>query len=163
VIQRSSEPIHPPDQGKPQGGSDHAILDLEAPPLTCVDPVIQVDPPTGGGPWIASPPGDAEPADHLAPSEPTRATPLADLVADVRARRAEQRAVRAELDRRRQYGLARRHAAKLAHWREHGLPPNLAELAAKIDARTSMGPPDPPGSMGADQTDCTTTPEGTDQ
>lgn len=65
--------------------------------------------------------------------------PLADLVADVRARRAEQRAVRAEFAERRAYGLARRHAAKLAHWREHGLPPNLAELAAKIAARRPAG------------------------
>ena len=71
---------------------------------------------------------------------------LADLVADVRARRAEQRAVRAEFARRRQYGLARRHANRLTHWAEHGLPPNLAEIAAKIDARrpTEPEPIEPP-------------------
>lgn len=74
--------------------------------------------------------------------------PLADLVADVRARRAEQRAVRAEFAERRAHGIRRRHAAKAAHWQANGLPAELAATAEKVAARTSMG---------ADQTDRTTT------
>jgi hypothetical protein len=50
-------------------------------------------------------------------------------------RRADLKALRAELNRRRQYGLARRHAAKARHWAEHGLPAELAALQAKLDAR----------------------------
>lgn len=71
------------------------------------------------------------------PGKPTPATPLADLVADVRARRAEQRAVRGEFAARRAYGLARRHRAKLAHFAKHGYPAELADLQAKIAARAN--------------------------
>lgn len=49
--------------------------------------------------------------------------------------RAELKAVRVELNRRRQYGIQRRHAAKLQHWRDNGLPANLADLRAKFEAR----------------------------
>jgi hypothetical protein len=69
-------------------------------------------------------------------TDPT--TPLADLLAEVRARRAEQRRVRDELAERRAAGLARRHAAKLAHWRRCGLPPELADLAATVAARQAV-------------------------
>lgn len=62
-------------------------------------------------------------------------TPLAELIAEIRARRAEQRRVRDELAQARAAGLARRHAAKLAHWRRCGLPPELADLAATVAAR----------------------------
>jgi hypothetical protein len=69
------------------------------------------------------------------PAQPYTTAGQPDRLAEIRERKAERQAIRAEFARRRQSGLAARHRQKLAHWAEHGLPAELAELAAKVDAR----------------------------
>lgn len=100
---RSRQPFHPPEQGEQQGGTDQAFLDLESPLLTCDVPLFQVEPPTGGSPWNAPPPGTAEPAERLA---------------EIRERKAERKRVREEFTERRRYGLVRRYRNKLRHLKE---------------------------------------------
>ncbi len=54
-------------------------------------------------------------------------------------RKSQQRAVRAELARRRAHGIRRRHANRLAHWAANPMPAELAALVAKIAARQPDG------------------------
>ncbi|HEX4725681.1 MAG TPA: hypothetical protein VH333_24430 [Pseudonocardiaceae bacterium] len=75
-----------------------------------------MEPPTGGSLWNA-PPGD----------RPAR----------IRAAKAERARVRHEFAEARAYGLTRRHAAKLAHYRQHGLPAELADLQRRLDRRAA--------------------------